>query len=99
MQVTGAHEKNRFDIPKIVAIFRAGQYYNIIVNHDIKRQCVTLIDIEEIFSIVISVAQYYDHQYCEYHKILRLLNNGRFCNISVYFVLVILLLLAQLILQ
>ena len=47
-------------------IRRAGQYYNIIVNCDIKHHNNRYR--REIFSIVISVAQYY-HQYHEYCKV------------------------------
>ena len=81
---------------------RAGQYYNIIVNRDIK--CHNNRYRREIFSIVISIVQYY-RQSREYHKVFCSITS-RFCNTSEILhtifrilMLVVLLLLAQLISQ
>ena len=84
-------------------LYRAGQYYNIIVNRDIKHHNNRYR--REIFSIVISVAQYY-RRYREYHKIFAQ-QHPDFVTSVKYFILyysqfsmlVILLLLAQLISQ
>ena len=62
----------------ILVCDRAGQYYNIIVNRDIKHHNNRYR--REIFSIVISVAQYY----CQYHEYCKVFaqQHPDFCNIS-----------------